>query len=437
VGILFLVSPLHGRGISPQEYAGRRLRVLAQMPDSSIAVFQAALPKIRSNDTEYEFRQSSDLLYLTGINQPGMVLLLCKGDFQFEDGRVSEVLFINKTTKKEMLWNGPGFSPAQARALGFPSVRLLSDSSQLVESILPACKTVFLQYESRQSPVSSGEGGFLVDLEHGLSSYSTQLTIKPAEPLVKPLRMVKSQDEINLIRRAVEITELSLLRAIAATSPGQYEYQLEAIIEYIFKREGAEYPSFPSIVASGSNATILHYSRNRDMMEAGDLVLLDVGAEYRGYAADVTRTIPVDGRFDTVQREVYEVVLKAQQEAVAAIRPGIPFREPHNIAKGIIENAGFGNYFPHPASHYLGLDVHDVGERDADLRPGFVLTVEPGIYIPEGSEIDRKYWGIGVRIEDDILVTETGHEVLSDKVPRTVDALEALMRENPVSVLTE
>ncbi|MFQ5770634.1 MAG: M24B family metallopeptidase, partial [bacterium] len=216
--------------------------------------------------------------------------------------------------------------------------------------------------------------------------------------------------------------------AMRSVKPGLYEYQLEAISEYVFKRGGSEYPAFPSIVGSGPNSIVLHYSENRRKMENGDLVVIDIGAEYHGYAADVTRTIPVNGKFTGEQKRIYEIILRAQKQAITAIKPGVPFRDIHKVAKKTIEEAGYGKYFSHGTSHYLGLDAHDVGDYGA-LQPGMVITVEPGIYIPEGSDLDKAYWNIGIRIEDDVLVTEDGYKILSDKAPKEIDDIEKLMKE--------
>lgn len=235
------------------------------------------------------------------------------------------------------------------------------------------------------------------------------------------------------MQRAIDITGMAQVAAMQSARPGMHEYELEATIEYMFKKHGAGYPAFPSIVGSGPNATVLHYWKNNRRMRSGELVVMDIGAEVQGYSADITRTIPVNGKFSDKQREIYRIVLEAQKAALAQVKPGATLKQVHAAAKNVIRSHGFGAFFTHGTSHYLGLDTHDVGKH-GPLQPGMVITVEPGIYIPEGSDVDESYWNIGVRIEDDVLVTATGHRVLSAKVPRTIPEIEAAMKNKSFSV---
>ena len=253
------------------------------------------------------------------------------------------------------------------------------------------------------------------------------------------LRTVKTDAELALMRHAIEITAEAHREAMRAMRPGMHEYEVEALIEYVFHRNGAEHPGFPSIVGSGENAVILHYETNRRQMQDGDVVVMDIGAEYHGYSADVTRTVPVNGRFTPEQRSIYEIVLRAQEAGIQAVREGTPFGDVHRAAAavvaqglrelGLIESdQEVRRFFMHGTSHYLGLYVHDVG-TGGPLLPGTVITVEPGIYIAPAEDVDPKWWNIGVRIEDDVLVTEAGAEVLSAGAPRTIADIEALMRQ--------
>ena len=253
------------------------------------------------------------------------------------------------------------------------------------------------------------------------------------------LRAVKTPDEMALLQRAIDITVEAHREAMRSIEPGMAEYEAEALIEYVFKRNGAEEPGFPSIVGSGENTPVLHYETNRRTMAAGDLVVMDVGAEVRGYSADVTRTVPVDGTFSPEQRAIYELVLRAQEAGIEATRAGRSFQDPGRAATEVIANglmelgliaepAGVRRFFYHGTSHYLGLDVHDVG-TGGPLRPGEVITVEPGVYIAPAEDVDPKWWNVGVRIEDDVLVTDGDPVVLSAGAPREVEAIEALMRE--------
>jgi Xaa-Pro aminopeptidase len=256
------------------------------------------------------------------------------------------------------------------------------------------------------------------------------------------LREVKTDEEIALLRKAVDLTCRGFHEAMKSAEPGMHEYELENINEFVWKKEGAEHAGYPSIVGGGHNSCVLHYETNRKKLLAGDLVVMDMGAEYHGYTADVTRTFPVNGRFTPEQKTIYELVLQAQEAGLSACVPGNAFSEPHRaaldvIAQGLVrlgiirEASEATRYFMHGTSHYLGLDVHDPGSY-GPLKPNSVITVEPGIYIKEGSPCDRKWWNIGVRIEDDVLITPGGHENLSDCVPKDVAEIEALMaRESP------
>jgi Xaa-Pro aminopeptidase len=260
------------------------------------------------------------------------------------------------------------------------------------------------------------------------------------------MRTTKTEEEVEILRRAIDITVEAHREVMRQVQPGWREYQIEALVEYTFKRNGSEQPGFPSIVGSGENSTILHYETNRRTTEPGDVVVIDVGAEYHGYTADVTRTIPLSGRYTPEQRAIYEVVYAAQEAGIRASRAGNDFRAPHNTAAqvlaeglarlGLISNAndmaGLRRFFMHGTSHYLGLDVHDVGNY-GPLTPGTVITVEPGIYIAASDDIDRKWWNIGVRIEDDVLITDGEPVILSAGAPRRIDEVEAHMQARPVS----
>lgn len=255
--------------------------------------------------------------------------------------------------------------------------------------------------------------------------------------ILNDLRMAKTAEELDLLRRSIDITALAHREAMQTIRPGMHEYEIQALIEHVFMREGAERPGFNSIVASGENSVILHYSTNRRQMEDGDIVVIDIGAEYRGYVADITRSIPVNGRFSDEQRAIYELVLAAQQAGIDAAVPGAPFSAPGQVATQVIADGLLDlglierpeqvrRFFMHGTSHYLGLYVHDVGDYGL-LQPGQAITVEPGVYISPAEDIDPKWWNIGVRIEDDILITDGEPELLSGNAPRSVDEIEALM----------
>jgi Xaa-Pro aminopeptidase len=260
------------------------------------------------------------------------------------------------------------------------------------------------------------------------------------------LRTIKTEEEMRLLQKAIDITAQAHREVMTQVRPGWSEYQIEGLVEYTFKRLGAEHPGFPSIVGSAENSVILHYETNRRTTEPGDVVVIDVGAEYHGYTADITRTIPVSGRYTPEQRAIYEIVYAAQEAGIQAAQAGSAFYAPHQagqrvLAEGLArlglisgpsDQAGLRRFFMHGTSHYLGLDVHDVGSGGAML-PGTVITVEPGIYIAAANDIDSKWWNIGVRIEDDVLITEDGPVILSHAVPRQIDEVEALMGSRPAS----
>lgn len=417
--------------IPAEEFAQRRAAVLEQMSDSSVAIFHAALLKTRSNDVEYEYRQANNLYYLTGITDHNVALVLVKGGVEIDSVRSNEVLFIPKSNPRMASVLGKTISMERVkRELGFEVVKGYSDFGKLVAKFLTGRKELLYSFpvEFLYDSVSHQRYFIAQKAKKSLGEKFDGLKVKSPNKILAGLRRIKSPAELRLLQKAIDITGEAHLAAMRAAKPELHEYQLEAIIEYVFKFGGAEYPAFPSIVGSGPNSTILHHWKNRRQLAKGDLVVVDIGAEFQGYSADVTRTIPANGKFTREQKEIYEIVLRAQKEAIAAVKPGVPFRDVHKVAKKIIRQAGYAKYFNHGTSHYLGLDTHDVGDR-GPLQPGMVITVEPGIYIPQGAEIDQAYWNIGVRIEDDVLVTEDGHKLLSGKAPREIADIEKMMNE--------
>lgn len=436
VAVLCLSSVFAGEtALPPEEFATRRAALLDKLPDKSVAIFHAAPVKTRSNDVVYEYRQDSNFLYLTGVTDPKSVLVLVKGGVQLHETETEQVLFVPKRHPHAAAVVGDAISVEEAEHdLGFSVVKSYDKFRELIDVFLTNREFLFYSFpvEFLYEPVADQRHFLGRASEKALEKKYPDLEVKSPDNLLAELRQIKSEAELQLMQKAIDITGKAHLEVMRAARPGMYEYQLEAIIEYVFKYHGAEYPAFPSIVGSGPNATVLHHWENRRQTKDGDLVVMDIGAEYCGYSADITRTIPINGTFSSAQREIYEIVLQAQNTAIAAVKPGVTIRDIHKVAKGIIEDAGYGDYFNHSTCHFLGLDTHDVaaGYR-SPLQPGMVITVEPGIYIREGAEVDEKYWNIGVRIEDDVLVTETGHRVLSQKAPRTIAEIEKLMREDP------
>lgn len=377
------------------EYRSRRAR-LAEALDGPAVLFAAPV------DDLVEFQQEDNFYYLTGFAEPDAVLVL------EADG--GEHLFIPRRDPAEERWTGVkmGPGPEAERVIGVASVEPLDTLEERVRELVGGAEAVYT--------LTSNEDG----LEE-LRAILPNARLRNAQGALTDLRMVKADTEVALLRKAIDITMEAHREAAGVIAPGVFEYEVEGILEYAFRRNGAERPAFPSIVGSGPFTTILHYDRNDRQMLNGELVVVDIGAEYSGYAADITRTYPVSGRFTERQREIYQIVLDAQKAALERVRPGVSISGPngvHAAAARVIGEAGYGEYFIHGTSHYLGLYVHDVGSSGRPLEPGMVLTVEPGIYLPEE--------GLGVRIEDDVLVTADGYEMLSD-FPREIDEIEALM----------
>lgn len=380
--------------VPPAVLAARRAALLDRI-GSGVAVVRSA--SMRDVERDYpqdsDFRQNNDFFYLTGLETPDSYLVLVAR----EEGEDEVVLYLPPRNPMEERWTGPKLGPGpEAVALtGIADVRSARQAEAEIEALL------------------SRHGGEPVDVSTHLAA----------------LRLVKDGEELRRLRRAIEITMEAHRAAARAMAPGVWEYEIEATVEYTFRRMGAERVGFPSIVGSGPNSTILHYDKNRRQLRPGDLVVVDVGAEFGYYTADITRTYPVSGRFTPRQRALYELVLGAQQAAIDAVRPGITIGELTAIARAYMRQQSgelcgsvtCDRYFVHGLSHWLGMDVHDVGDYRTPLAPGMVLTIEPGIYIPEEE--------LGIRIEDDVLVTETGAVVLSDGLPRAADEIERMMAE--------
>ena len=427
-----------------EEYASRRAAVLSALDSSGAMFLRSAEPLIRSNDVEFEFRQRNNFLYMSGVTENQSALLLVPRGVSIGGERVREILFVTPRDPKSEMWTGTRLGTEVApEVTGIRTVLPISRMRGILDSLLPTLTVLY--YDGwRAGRTEEPLTGTRVDLEkearRDISEKNAKLRLRPAGEIVHRMRLVKSPAEIALMKRAVDISMNGHRAAIRAGHPGIHEYELEAIMEYEFRKGGAEDPGYPSIVGSGPNTCILHYQTSRRQTMPGDLVVMDCGAEYHGYSADLTRTFPVNGTFSPEQREIYNLVLEAQDAAIALCAPGNAFFDPHVEAMRIItdglirlgiitERSQASRYFPHGTSHWIGLDVHDVGGSMVKLEHGMLLTVEPGIYIPEGSPCDRRWWNIGVRIEDDILVTSNGPVNLSAQLARTADEVEALMRE--------
>lgn len=421
--LIFLSLPVVPQSEEPaaaifikQEYQLRRSHLTTLLDTNSAAVLKAAGYRVRSNDVNYPYRQESNFLYLTGINEPEHYLIVIPKGIQAGEKHVNICLFTPKKNQDTL-----------AKLQNNESVFNKDKFQQIFQKILPSIKTLYIS-----SPDLGVVNDWLNDKNY-ISERSVRkeleqkyegLKIKNINPMVAKLREVKSNYEIEQIKKAIQITGDGIKRVAKLCSSEMFEYELQAAIEYEMLKQGAAGPGFSSIIGSGSNSLILHYDKNKRQMKAGDVVVMDVGAEYNGYTADITRTLPVSGKFTKAQKEIYNVVLEAQKEVIKIIQPGVSLQDLSKKAKEVITNAGYGKYIKHGVSHHLGLDVHDIWASDT-LKAGMVITVEPGIYIPEdATELTAEYRGFGIRIEDDVLVTENGSVVLSAGIPKEIDEIE-------------
>ncbi len=436
--------------IAKQEFTRRRKQLMAMMEDNSIAILPAAPERTRSRDTEYSFRQDSDFYYLSGFAEPESVLVLIPGR---EHGEY--VLFCREKDREKEVWNGYRAGPEGAcLQFGADDAFPIDDIDDILPGLIEGRERVYYGM------------GKDADFDHQVMVWVNTIraqvrtgAIPPGEfleldHLLHDMRLYKSAAEGRLMKRAGEISAAAHVRAMKACKPGVYEYQLEAEIHHEFAMNGARFPAYNTIVGGGVNGCILHYVENDQVLRDGDLVLIDAGCELEYYAADITRTFPVGGKFNNEQRALYELTLKAQQAAIDAIKPGRHWNEPHEasvevITAGLvelglligdlptlIETEAYKEFYMHRIGHWLGIDVHDVGDYRVGgewrvLEPGMCMTVEPGIYVaPDNAGVDAKWRGIGIRIEDDVLITKDGCEVLTSDVPKTVEAIESLMAVN-------
>jgi Xaa-Pro aminopeptidase len=416
-------------GLVPAKVLEQRRAALLDLLEPSIVLIRSADPRdFYEHPQDSDFRQDNDFYYLTGLETPGSWLVM----FKPETGPGKVVLYLPERDPASEAWTGVRLGPGEeaARRTGIKEVRPVT---QFEAEVVGQLSSTWAFREYRWLYLSMGEETASQDQLVELA-LEAKYTISDVGAPLAELRVVKDSVELARLRRAISITAAAQREAMKAARPGMYEYELEAVVEYVFRSLGAERVGYPSIVGSGPNSVVLHYDKNRRRMEEGDLVVIDVGAEYGYYTADVTRTLPVSGEFTERQRAIYELVRGAQKATIDAVRPGIRVGELAMIANrymrehsdGLCGDVTCDRYFIHGIGHWLGMDVHDVGDYGRPLEPGMVLTVEPGIYLAEES--------LGVRIEDDVLVTEDGHEVLSAGAPKTVEEIEALMREEPCPV---
>lgn len=427
------------------EYQQRRASLMAQLPPDSVLVIPAASEVTRSNDTHYPFRQDSDFYYLTGVNEPDGVLVLKPG------AEPAERLFVLPRDPQREIWEGKLLGTGQASEISgirhcYPTTELAEQLPQLINH----CEHLYTPPE-RQVRFTQQLQQVLTQLRAGHPrTHQAPVSLHDPTPLLSEMRLLKSPAEIDIMQAAADISVAAHLRAMRATRPGAFEYQVAAELHYEFARRGASGPAYPSICGGGENACILHYTSNGEALKDGDLLLIDAGAEYQGYAADITRTFPVNGTFSQPQRELYDWVLAAQNAALAELRPGATLQGAHEqsarvLIEGLLElklltgtveenwqSGAYRQFYMHSLGHWLGLDVHDVGSmqqhgQPRPLQPGMVLTVEPGLYIAPDTPGAGDYAGTGIRLEDDVRITDQGYQLLSAGLPRTATEIEQYM----------
>ncbi|OON39523.1 Xaa-Pro aminopeptidase [Izhakiella australiensis] len=432
--------------IQPQEFVRRRQQLVDQMAPASAALFFAAPEATRNADSEYPFRQNSDFWYLTGFNEPEALLVIIKS----AENHSHTVLFNRLRDLTAEIWFGRRLGQdAAPQRLNLDRALAWDELEQQLPQLLNGLDVVY-HAQGLYGFADSAVFAAIERLRNGSrQNLSAPATLTDWRPIVHEMRLFKSPGELAVLREAGRISALAHTRAMQQCRPGNFEYQLEGEILHEFTRHGARFPSYNTIVGAGENGCILHYTENESRMQDGQLVLIDAGCELYGYAGDITRTFPVNGKFSAPQREIYDIVLASLDKALTLFAPGTSIRRVNQevvrimvtglVALGILQGEvdtliaeqAHRQFFMHGLSHWLGLDVHDVGhygvDRDRPLEPGMVLTVEPGLYIAPDAEVPERYRGIGIRIEDDIVITANGNENLTDSVVKKAEEIEALM----------
>jgi Xaa-Pro aminopeptidase len=435
----------------------RRQKLRDKLPNNAVAVFFANPVRNRSNDVDYVYHQDPDFYYLTGYKEPDAVLFIFKSLQQANNGKTyDEIIFVQPRNAQQEMWTGRRLGDEGVKTqLGLNEAFNNTDFKKYNVDFTKFDQILFFDFKNdvRNDPADSSDLYDLIEQFKAKVNYKQKsgLSVTP-EPsknnidvttldvIMDDLRGIKTKEELDMIRKAVRISCMGQVEVMKAIKPGMSEREVQGIHEFVFKKYQAEELGYPSIVGGGHNGCILHYIENyRPAISNTEMILMDLGAEFHGYTADITRTIPINGKFSPEQKLIYELVLKAQEEAIKACKPGTSWRALDGISRSII-NRGLKElgiiptettphmYYPHGLGHHIGLDVHDRGIYNV-LMENMVITIEPGIYIPENSNCDKKWWGIAVRIEDDVLITKDGYELLSSSAPRTVSDIETLMKQ--------
>ncbi len=431
--------------IDPALYAHRRDRLAALMKDG-VAVVRTAHERLRNRDSSYPFRFDSYFHYLTGFPEPEAVLVLLAGT------NPKSILFCREKNLEREIWDGFRYGPEKAREVfGMDESQPIDALDEIMPKLLSDQPAVFCDVGSDAAWDSQVIGWINKVRAQVRTGVGAPGEIRDVRRFLDDMRLVKDAHEIGTMKRAANISAQAHQRAMRAARPGMREYELESELLHEFRRQGAQAPAYTSIVAGGANACVLHYVQNDAVLNKGDVVLIDAGCELDGYASDITRTFPVDGKFSGPQRDIYQLVLAAQAAAISQVKPGNPWEAPHEAAvkvlvqgmidlglcqgtlEGVIESGDYRRFYMHRTGHWLGMDVHDAGDykRKGEwlaLQPGMMLTVEPGCYVRPGEGVPEKFWNIGVRIEDDALVTGAGCEIITSAAPKSVEDIESMMR---------
>ncbi|MET0014323.1 MAG: Xaa-Pro aminopeptidase [Sedimenticola sp.] len=429
------------------EFKRRRRQLMRMMEPSSIAILPAAPVAMRNRDVEYPYRPDSDFHYLTGFDEPEAVAVLIPGRKHAE-----YILFCRERDQEKEMWDGVRSGQEGAvETYGADDSFPVGDLNEILPRMLEQCERVYyamgcnLELDKQMSEWINGIRN------KARSGINGPLEFIALDHYLHDMRLYKSRSELKAMRIAAKISAKAHKRVMKACRPGVMEWELEAEFMHECATGGARHQAYSPIVGGGANGCVLHYTDNGDKLNDGDLLLIDAGCEYDYYASDITRTYPVNGKFSEPQRLLYELVLKAQLAAIAKVRPGSHWDDPHQaavkvITKGLVDlgilkgrvanlvkNEAYKRFYMHRTGHWIGMDVHDVGDYKVDgnwrlLEPGMALTIEPGLYIPAGSKgVAKKWWNIGIRIEDDVVVTKDGHDILSKDAPKTVEEIETLM----------
>jgi Xaa-Pro aminopeptidase len=459
----FLISNAQNNFL-PEDYltkdfhTNRREALRSKMPSNSVAVFFANAVRNRANDVDYVYHQDPNFYYLTGYKEPHSMVLIFKENQTIQGKTFNEVLFVQERNENAEMWTGKRLGVLGAQdQLGF---RVAFNGKEFKSFAIDFSKFDKIFFKKFENDVRDSKDN--ADLYDLIKTFKEKVSINLVQPnnstddkifneakkrldteflkgAMASLREIKTKEELVLLKKAIEISAIGQLEIMKAMHPNMSETEAQGVHEFVYKKYGAEYEGYPSIVGSGNNGCILHYvDNNKTLIGDNSLVLMDLGAEYHGYTADVTRTIPANGKFSSEQKLIYDLVFKAQESGIEAYTIGTKMDKPNSIARKII-NKGLADlgiiasektrhtYFPHGTSHHIGLDVHDPGNYNR-FKENMVVTMEPGIYIPNGSDCDEKWWGIGVRIEDDILITKNGPVNLSALAPRTSSEIEKAMQ---------